>query len=852
LVAQPDIPEPETCRIEASSLAAQDARRARWEVALVSAAMWLVVAAAILGLWNSARESAYTGFRNSLKSLALEAAATVDPQLHEQIRKPEQLNGPEYARAVAPLRRILQAVPDIRYIYTLVRSGDEIHFVLDASDPAALSANGKPDQSGVWELYPHRDRILLLALGDRSHPGIPITSAEPLSDEWGTFMSGFAPLKDAAGHQIGILGVDVDAHKFLARQAASRERGLLGLLPAGVLITILGILFHSVRRRGLAHARAAFDRAAEARRSAEVLAEERRRLADVIEGTDVGTWEWQASSRQIILNDRLVALLGPERSQLEPLTLARLRSRIQPDDYRSLKRAISECLANFDAVFVHELRLKRASGEWSWVLARGKVMQQDTRGRPTVIAGIVMDVSARKALETALIRSAQQDRLSGLPNRAVFMEHLEQALNRVRNRKQSGCAVLFFDFDRFKSVNDALGHEAGDELLRQIARRLQAELRLNDFAPADAESDVISRFGGDEFLVLLNRVHKANDAVRVAERLLNALAPGYDILGHELYSMASVGIATSDQGTRSAEEFVRNADIAMYEAKRAGGGCSVLFNEVMHARLTRHLTIETSLRRALAAQELHLQYQPIVDLESGARRGVGVSIRWNHPTLGLIPQSEFTPVAEKSGLLQAIGLWVIEQACADLARWRALDAARAPESVNIKLSGPEIALGDRLIAHIRTTLQSCGLPAAHLQFEVPEREFTRDPEAVGELLRKLRELGTQLGMDGFGAGHASMSVLRDCPLDTVRLDRSLLQDLHGSHGSLAVASALLNLVSNLGLVSVADGIEDSTQVAILQTLGCQRGQGSMFGKPMPAAEVLNLVPCLDAVSAGSL
>jgi len=823
-----------------------------WEAVFVSAAMWLVVAAAILGLWNSARESAYTGFRNSLMSLALEAAATVDPQLHEQLRKPEQLNGPEYLRAVAPLRRIRQAVPDIHYIYTLVQSGNVLHFVLDASDPSARGANGKPDQSGVWEVYPHRDQILLQALGDDSHPGIPVTSPAPLSDEWGTFMSGFAPLKDAAGHQIGIVGVDVDASKFLARQATQRRRALLGLLPAGVLITILGFLFFSIRRRGLADARAAFDRAAEARRSAEVLAEERRRLTDVIEGTNVGTWEWHASSRQIILNDRVASVLGHERSQLEPLTLARLRSLIEPEDYGKLKLAISECLTDFDAVFLHELRLKRAGGDWSWILARGKVMQQDSRGQPTVIAGIVMDVSARKELETALIRSAQQDRLSGLPNRAVFMEHLEQALDRVRHREQSGCAVLFFDFDRFKAVNDALGHEAGDELLRQIARRLQAELRLSEFSPADVESDVISRFGGDEFLVLLNRVHKAQDAVSVAERLLNALASGYEILGHELHSMASVGIVSTDQCMGSAEEFVRNADVAMYEAKRAGGGCSVLFNEAMHARLTRHLAIETSLRRALAAQELRLEYQPIVDLESGARCAVQVSVSWNHPTLGLIPQSEFTPIAEKSGLLQAIGLWVIDQACADLLKWREADAARAPRAVSIKLSGPEIALGQRLIEHIRSTLQSCGLRPEQLQFEVPEREFARNSEAVNDFLRNLRQLGTGLGMGGFGAGHGSMAVLRDCPLDTVRLDRSLLQDLHGSRGSLAVTSALLNLVGNLGLVSVADGIETATQVAILQTMGCQRGQGPLFGKPLSAVQIMALVPGLDDVTAGSL
>jgi diguanylate cyclase (GGDEF)-like protein len=523
-------------------------------------------------------------------------------------------------------------------------------------------------------------------------------------------MTGFAPLRDAAGHQIGVLGVDVDARDFLARQATSRNGALLGLAPAGVLITVLGFLFYRVRRRGLADAQLALERAAQARATAEALAEERRRLSE-------------------------------------------------------------------------------------------------------------------------------EDRLTGLPNRAVFMEHLERSLSRVRSRQQDGCAVLFFDFDRFKLVNDTLGHEAGDELLRQIGRRLQTALRLGTFSATDVDSDVISRFGGDEFLVLINQIHQVGEAVKVAERLLNALAPSYGVLGHEVHSMASVGIVTSFQCSGGAEEIVRNADVAMYEAKHSGRGCSVVFSEAMHARLTRHLAIETSLRRALGTPQLCLKYQPVVDLNTGSRCGLEVSVCWNHPSLGSVAPQEFVPIAEDSGLLVAIWQWVLEEACQQMVKWRQSGAAWIPDTVSICVANSAIAFSERVLDHVRRTLQASGLTPGCLQLEVSERAFQQNPGHVDKLFRGLHELGVKFAMNGFGAGHSSLSMLRSQPFDAVKLDRSFLQDLGGSHGSLAVVGATLNLIRNLGLRSIAEGVDDHTHIAILQSLGCHAAQGGVFGGPMLAAEV---------------
>jgi diguanylate cyclase (GGDEF)-like protein/PAS domain S-box-containing protein len=823
------------------SLAVRHAQRAKWESLSLSALIMLVVGAGILGLWVTSRNSAYAGFAHELISLAQEAASQVDPQLHEQIRRPEQLNGPEYLRAVEPLRRIRRAVPDIHYVYTLVLADGEAHFVLDAADPTTRSPTGHLDQSGVWEVYHHKSSILSAALGDGTHAGVPIASLEPSPDEWGTWVTGFAPIRAANGRQIGVLGVDVDGSRFLARRAISRNLALLGLVPAGCLTALLGGLFYRVRRRGLADAQAAIEQAAQARGTALVLAEERRRLSAVIEGANVGTWEWHSNTRQISINERAAALLGHPPEKLVTLRWRDLRGLVHREDYRGLRAAVGKCVGNFDAVSVHEFRVQHADGQWMWVLARGRVMQCDARGRASSIGGVMMDVSAHKALENALIKSAQEDRLTGLANRTVFMERLEEALGRVRNQQESGCSVLFFDFDRFKAVNDTLGHEAGDELLRQIGQRLQMALRAADCGGEGLEAGLISRFGGDEFLILLNHLDHPAAVVRVAERLLNTLTASYTVLGHDVQSSASVGIVTSGQCTGSAEEFVRNADMAMYEAKRAGRGCAVVFNEAMHARLTRNLTIETSLRRAIGTQQLYLEYQPVVDLESGRRRSVEVSVRWNHPTMGTIAPDEFIPIAEKTGLLVAIGQWVLEAACREMVQWTKRGDPQTPDTVSIRLSAAEIALGERLTRKVRGTLQSSGLPPGALQLQVCESELMRNSAAVGEVLRELRALGVKLAIDEFGAGHGSLSVLRQTPLDAVKLDRSFLLNLHGSHGSLAVLSATLTLIRNLGLQSIADGVEDSTQIAILQSLGCQCAQGPFFGFAIDAAEMLAAV-----------
>ncbi|HEX9138963.1 MAG TPA: bifunctional diguanylate cyclase/phosphodiesterase, partial [Steroidobacteraceae bacterium] len=347
------------------------------------------------------------------------------------------------------------------------------------------------------------------------------------------------------------------------------------------------------------------------------------------------------------------------------------------------------------------------------------------------------------------------------------------------------------------------------------------------------------RFGGDEFLVLINDLKSAADANRIADRLLAALAPVYSIFGAEVHSTASLGIVTSEQGQASAEEVVRNADVAMYEAKRSGRACSVVFNEAMRTRLTRHVAIETNLRRAIGTPELSLVFQPILELDSGRMISAEALCRWNHPMLGPITPSEFIPIAEDSGLIVALGEWVLNEACQALANWQKLDPQRAPRTVSVNISRAELALGNQLLDQVCATLKRCGLPPSCLQLEVTEREVMRNPKASHDLLHALQCLGVHLAMDDFGTGTSSLAFLRDYPFDTIKIDRSFIKDLTASQDVLAVIKATVDLVDNLGMASLAEGVEEPAQLATLKSLGCRFAQGYLFSIPVAAGQLLD-------------
>jgi diguanylate cyclase (GGDEF)-like protein/PAS domain S-box-containing protein len=818
----------------ANDESAKDRRRAALESILVSAVATVALGTGIAGMWITSEDTLRENYQHYLTSLAQAAAQQVDTTLHAGIRDPGQLNGPDYRKAVEPLRRLRAAVNDVEYVYTAVLDGSTVRFVLDAADPGDHDNDGVEDQAGVWEVYEGYDPAILAALGDGTTPGTPEASREPYSDAWGSFISGWAPILDREGHQVGVVGVDVNASVYLARRVDARQWALFGLVPAGLVILGLGMTFYYTRLRGLAAARRATKAAHGAEESARVLAEEQERLRDseskfrgLFELSPVGiSLNDMASGRFLQVNDSLLGPTGYSREELASLTYWD----ITPVSYASHEAEHIESLKRSGRYGPYEKEFIRKDGTRYPVLLSG--MRMTDANNRTVIWSLVQDISQRKALELKLTQAARCDRLTGLANRALFMERLHHAIACVRSGQQALFAVLFLDFDHFKLLNDTLGHDAGDELLKQIAVRLRASLRSTDAMSDDAGGNLIARFGGDEFVILINDLSTTKDAPRVAERLLNALAPVYSVHGREVHSSASIGIVTSEQCMESPEEVIRNADVAMYEAKRSGRACSAVFNEAMHTRLTRHVTIESGLRKALGTAQLSLAYQPIVELSTGRMASAEALLRWNHPVLGNISPSEFIPVAEESGLIIPIGEWVLQEACRQLAEWRRQDPERAPDTVSVNVSRAELALGKKLLQRVQSTLEKTGIPAESLQLEVTEREVMRDPTATRSVMQELRSLGVRLAMDDFGTGASSLSCLRDYPFDTIKIDRSFVSDLAIGSDELAVLHSTIMLVENLGMSSVAEGVEHASHVAVLQSLGCRFAQGYFLSRPV--------------------
>ena len=448
----------------------------------------------------------------------------------------------------------------------------------------------------------------------------------------------------------------------------------------------------------------------------------------------------------------------------------------------------------------------------------------------------LVDITDHQARERELRASAELDRLTGLPNRAQLLLRLQRCVEEAQQRPGWPVSVLFLDFDRFKLVNDTMGHDAGDELLVAVAQRLREVLADGPYGDAFA-----ARFGGDEFVIVAGGLAGHDAAEDLASRLIGVMAVPFVLKGNDFQSGVSIGIASNDNPSDGASELMRNADIAMYEAKRAGRRTWVVFDQAMHARLARSVHIEAALRVAIERGQLSIDYQPIVDLETGRMSTVEALLRWTHPDLGVMDPAEFIPIAEESGHIIVIGEWVLHQACAQWMRWQAQDAAAAPAGVSVNLSRVQMALGSHLVTVVNDALEGSGMPPEALQLEITERELMKDPAAARELLLALASLGARLALDDFGTGTSSLACLREHPFHSVKIDRSYVTGLSHDRHVLAVAHATVNVIENLGMVSVAEGVETQAELATLQALGCRFGQGRLFAPPLPPDQVLGAV-----------
>ncbi|HWJ05945.1 MAG TPA: EAL domain-containing protein [Steroidobacteraceae bacterium] len=457
--------------------------------------------------------------------------------------------------------------------------------------------------------------------------------------------------------------------------------------------------------------------------------------------------------------------------------------------------------------------------------------------QPAVLRARVRAALQTRALRDLLEREALHDRLTGLPNRTLIQGRIGDAVAMKRADPTRNYALLFLDFDRFKLLNDTLGHEAGDELLRQIAQRMRSVTRATDMIVPGAAQALTARLGGDEFVMLLEGLGEPQDAVVVAERLLETLAAEFAIRGTHVVSTASIGIVLGDESYGSAIEVLRDADAAMYEAKAAGRGRCVVFDKAMRARVEDRVQLERDLRIALEQRELFLEYQPIVSLKSGQIEGIEALIRWTHPSRGRVPPHDFVQIAEETGLIGPIGEWALAQACHDFRLLRDAMAMSAPRSVSVNVSRQQLGSRD-FPGRVHEILARAGVEPGALKIEVTENGIMRDPDQAVRALRALKSLGVGVHVDDFGTGSSSLACLHQFPVDTLKIDRSFVANSGETPGLAALLLAIVQMARTLGIGVVAEGIETPDQLLLLQSIDCQYGQGYLLGRPMPVESIV--------------
>jgi diguanylate cyclase (GGDEF)-like protein/PAS domain S-box-containing protein len=502
---------------------------------------------------------------------------------------------------------------------------------------------------------------------------------------------------------------------------------------------------------------------------------------------------------------------------------------LHPEDADRVISNEAECARSGEAL-VQEYRISRADGRVVWIRDEMTVVRGEDGNASPLFYGVFLDVTDRKKMEAELERLALYDSLTGLPNRALFSDRLAHAIER-RGRAQA-TAVYFLDLDRFKRINDSLGHAAGDEVLSKIAARIQRMLRPDD---------TVARFGGDEFTVLCESVGGVLEAVGVADRLQREIAQPLRAGGAELRLTASVGIALAEPGEAAdCSRLVEDADAAMYRAKERGGARTELFDVAMRERAVDALSIEQELQHGLERGELRLFYQPLVSLGSGEMVGAEALIRWEHPERGLLSPDQFLPVAEESGLIVEVGAWAVGEACRRLRDWDRRNGGPAAFGLAVNLSARELTHPD-VVSTVLSAVRRSALDPSRLTIEVTESTAMADRDSGFRALRELSEAGMRIAIDDFGTGYSSLDHLREMPADILKIDRSFVAGMAANSPDSALVAAAIAMGRALEMEVVAEGIETSEQVADLRELGCPLGQGFLFARPLPPEELDGLL-----------
>jgi diguanylate cyclase (GGDEF)-like protein/PAS domain S-box-containing protein len=567
----------------------------------------------------------------------------------------------------------------------------------------------------------------------------------------------------------------------------------------------------------------------ERRRVEQALRESEERYALAARGANDGLWDWNLTTGEVYLSERwreMVGLAGRVISSSPEEWF----SRVHLSDLPQLKVDLAALTAGTRSHFPSEHRLRHAEGFFIWVLCRGIVVR-DADGRALRIAGSMTDITARKDLEERLRREAQFDTLTALPNRAYATDLLRRAIARAKRSKDQLFAVLFLDCDRFKVVNDSLGHHAGDALLRLVAGRLNSCVR---------PGDVVARLGGDEFVVILEGVHDEQEAVLVAERVQQSMTQPFYVDGRELFMTVSVGIAMNQEGVERPEDYLRDADLAMYRAKMGGRARHEVFRAEMRAGAVRQMALQNDLRHSMERGELRVMYQPIWSLVTGRITGFEALVRWDHPLHGAMQPGDFIPLAEETGLILPIGEWVMRRAAESLALWNTRLVPDTPVWMSVNVAAKQLT-HQGFSQVVKRTIDETGIDASRFKLEITESMIMADAETAMNALGQLKALGVHLLMDDFGIGHASLSYLHKLPISTIKIDRYFVGRIDSNSECLEIVRTILNLSRCLAMAVVAEGVESSAQREVLQSLGCEFVQGYLLSPPLDAEAAQRLL-----------
>ncbi len=661
----------------------------------------------------------------------------------------------------------------------------------------------------------------VLGSGTAALAVLPVSIVGWLLGVWGGLLAGATviPLYAFALHVTG----GGPGWTLLLERGEAPWLGMLVLIGTGVggIRDLTGRWSHAMRAReeALAFNESLQSEVAERRRAEAALVESEERFRQVAENIEQVFWLLDRAERRALY-------VSPAFETVWGMGCAVLSDGLQAlvDSVHEEDRAELPDVAAFLGEATRDYRIVRPDGAERRIRTRCFPVRNGA-GEVYRVAAISEDITERRQAEAELLRIGSHDPLTGLPNRASFMTRLQRAVGRLTHQPQANFTLLFVDVDRFKMVNDSLGHLKGDELLVGIARRLEECVR---------PEDMVARLGGDEFALLLHNTAEATDAARVARRILGRLAESFVLGTQEVFVSASIGIVPST-GYEHSQDMLRDADIAMYRAKQSGRARYQVFDAAMHAAAVARLHLETDLRRALEREEFILHYQPVVSLATGAVAGFEALVRWPHPQRGLVAPGEFIPTLEETGLIRSLGGWVLREACRQLRAWTLAHPERAEVFVSVNLSGRQFT-EPNLVARVAEVLRETGVGGERLKLEVTETVFVENHEAAAKVLAELKRLGIQIQIDDFGTGYSSLRYLDQFPIDMLKIDRSFVSRIRSEGQGAEIARTIVGLGRNLEIAVVAEGVETPAQLEYLRRVGCDYAQGYIFSRAVDAAE----------------